>query len=326
MEFMQFHPTVLYIAGSTRHLLDRGPARRGGLSPRPQRRAVHARLPPAGRAGPARRRLAGDRRPDGQDPAPERLPRPLAPRPRPASASRFPGIDRLCRDFDLDITRDPIPVCPGAHYMIGGVTVDSHGRTTLPGLWAAGEVTSSGLHGANRLASNSLLEGLVYGARAAEDIVAELERAGPRPLEVPPISAPVAGDGHDRHRPRRPPRVAPRAHVAARWASPATPPGLTEAADQVDRWGRYILAARIRRPRRLDHAEHADRRPADDRRRRRARGVARRPLPPRLPPTRPRARITTSPSVRSDRRLPRPTDRRRRRGLSCRSPRPRGSK
>src|SRR5207302_8690986 len=76
---------------------------------------------------------------------------------------RFPGIDKVCRGFGLDITRDRIPVRPGAHYMIGGVTVDPHGRTTLPGLWAAGEVTSSGLHGANRLASNSLLEGLVFG-------------------------------------------------------------------------------------------------------------------------------------------------------------------
>ena len=65
-----------------------------------------------------------------------------------------------------DGTTDRIPVRPGAHYMIGGVTVDIDGRTTLPGLWAAGEVTSSGLHGANRLASNSLLEGLVYGAHA----------------------------------------------------------------------------------------------------------------------------------------------------------------
>ena len=59
---------------------------------------------------------------------------------------RFPGIDRLCRGFDLDFTCDPIPVRPGAHYMIGGVTVDVQGRTSLPGLWAAGEVTSSGLH------------------------------------------------------------------------------------------------------------------------------------------------------------------------------------
>src|SRR5205823_10445325 len=77
---------------------------------------------------------------------------------------RFPGIDRVCRGFGLDITRDRIPIRPGAHYMVGGVQVDTAGRTTVPGLWAAGEVTSSGLHGANRLASNSLLEGLVYGA------------------------------------------------------------------------------------------------------------------------------------------------------------------
>jgi L-aspartate oxidase len=80
---------------------------------------------------------------------------------------RFPGINRACRGFGLDITKDRIPVRPGAHYMMGGVTVDLEGRTTLPGLWAAGEVTSSGLHGANRLASNSLLEGLVYGASCA---------------------------------------------------------------------------------------------------------------------------------------------------------------
>jgi L-aspartate oxidase len=79
---------------------------------------------------------------------------------------RFPGIARSCAEFGIDITRDRIPVRPGAHYMIGGVTVDLNGRTTLPGLWGAGEVTSTGLHGANRLASNSLLEGLVYGARA----------------------------------------------------------------------------------------------------------------------------------------------------------------
>ena len=79
---------------------------------------------------------------------------------------RFPGINRVCRSFGLDITKDRVPVRPGAHYMVGGVTVDVNGRTKLPGLWAAGEVTSSGLHGANRLASNSLLEGLVYGAHA----------------------------------------------------------------------------------------------------------------------------------------------------------------
>jgi L-aspartate oxidase len=89
---------------------------------------------------------------------------------------RFPGIDRVCRGFGLDITRDQIPIRPGAHYMIGGVTVNAEGRTTMPGLWAAGEVTSSGLHGANRLASNSLLEGLVFGTACGRCAVAEAAR------------------------------------------------------------------------------------------------------------------------------------------------------
>jgi len=71
----------------------------------------------------------------------------------------------MCREFGLDLAQDLIPVRPGAHYMLGGVTVDMEGRTSVPGLWAAGEVTSSGLHGANRLASNSLLEGLFFGKR-----------------------------------------------------------------------------------------------------------------------------------------------------------------
>jgi len=79
---------------------------------------------------------------------------------------RFPHINRVCAEFGIDITSDLIPVRPGAHYMLGGVIVDTDARTSLPGLWAAGEVTSSGLHGANRLGSNSLLEGLVFGLRA----------------------------------------------------------------------------------------------------------------------------------------------------------------
>src|ERR671937_1122715 len=102
--------------------------------------------------------------------------------------TRFPGIGRVCRQFGLDITKDRVPVRPGAHYMIGGVTVDPRGRTSLPGLWAAGEVTSSGLHGANRLASNSLLEGLVYGAACGRG-AAEAAGKMPDKLVVQPLRA-----------------------------------------------------------------------------------------------------------------------------------------
>jgi L-aspartate oxidase len=73
----------------------------------------------------------------------------------------------MCAQIGLDLTRDPIPVGPAAHYIMGGVDTDEWGRTSLPGLYAAGEVACTGVHGANRLASNSLLEGLVFGARAA---------------------------------------------------------------------------------------------------------------------------------------------------------------
>jgi len=82
-------------------------------------------------------------------------------------AGRFPTIAAMCRQIGLDLARDPIPVGPAAHYIMGGVDTDEWGRTSLPGLYAAGEVACTGLHGANRLASNSLLEGLVFGARAA---------------------------------------------------------------------------------------------------------------------------------------------------------------
>lgn len=162
MEFMQFHPTVLYIAGSSRHLISEAVRGEGGYL-----RDCHGY------------RFMGD-----YDPAKELAPRDVVSRaitsqmaltkhpcvyldlshlPSSMIRERFPHIGQVCSDFGLDITKDRIPVRPGAHYMIGGVEIDSEGRTSLPGLWAAGEVTSSGLHGANRLASNSLLEGLVFG-------------------------------------------------------------------------------------------------------------------------------------------------------------------
>ena len=85
---------------------------------------------------------------------------------------RFPTVFALCRQHGLDPRVEPIPVVPAAHYHMGGVAVDAGGRTSLPGLWACGEVAATGAHGANRLASNSLLEALVFGARVAEDVAA----------------------------------------------------------------------------------------------------------------------------------------------------------
>ena len=165
MEFMQFHPTVLYIAGSSRSLITE--AVRG--------------------EGAYLLDINGERFMSEYD---ERLE--LAPRDVVSQAivtqmekthsanvflslkhldaehirKRFPGIRKAVAEFGFDITCDPIPVRPGAHYMIGGISIDRVGRTSLPGLWAAGEATCSGLHGANRLASNSLLEGLVFGLSA----------------------------------------------------------------------------------------------------------------------------------------------------------------
>ena len=97
---------------------------------------------------------------------------------------RFPKIFETCLRYGLDLTKDLLPVSPAVHYVMGGARSDTHGRTTLQGLYAAGEVACTGVHGANRLASNSLLEGLVFGARAAEAAIAH---------DLPPASVPEAG-------------------------------------------------------------------------------------------------------------------------------------
>jgi L-aspartate oxidase len=93
-------------------------------------------------------------------------------------ASRFPTVYAACRSTDIDPACQPIPVAPAAHYHMGGIATDHNGRTSLAGLWAVGECASTGLHGANRLASNSLLEALVFGARAAEDVRNSLMTSG----------------------------------------------------------------------------------------------------------------------------------------------------
>jgi L-aspartate oxidase len=110
---------------------------------------------------------------------------------------RFPGIAATCARFGLDIARDRLPVAPCAHFMMGGVKTGLWGRTSIPGLYAAGEVACNGVHGANRLASNSLLEGLVFGARAGEAILQDAagaagEAAGGRPDGRDPVPQDLA--------------------------------------------------------------------------------------------------------------------------------------
>ena len=115
--------------------------------------------------------------------------------------TRFPMIYSTCMDYNIDIASELVPVRPAAHYAMGGVRTDLDGKTSLPGLYAAGEVACTGVHGANRLASNSLLEGLVYGARAAQSMRETLGTRAKRAVSAVPAGCaakrkwPGSGDG-----------------------------------------------------------------------------------------------------------------------------------
>lgn len=165
LEFVQFHPTILYLAGAARHLISE--VTRG--------------------AGGKLRDRAGAAFMAGVHPDADLAPRDVVSRAIfrrmiqtgdthvfldltavPEAGARFPALARVCGIFGLDLQRRPIPVRPAVHYFVGGVAVDADGRSTLPGLWAAGECASNGFHGANRMGSNSLLEGIVQGRRAGQ--------------------------------------------------------------------------------------------------------------------------------------------------------------
>jgi L-aspartate oxidase len=176
MEFMQFHPTTLYLAGATRALISEA-VRGAGAKLRDRRgrafmKDYHAMAELAPRDIVSRSILRHML--DTHDTQVY-----LDARPLKGLRKHFPGLVRLCRKFGLDPSKDLIPVRPAAHYMIGGVRADEWGRTSIPNLFAAGECAAAGFHGANRLASNSLLECLVFGHRAGT--VAAQEAVAPVP-------------------------------------------------------------------------------------------------------------------------------------------------
>ena len=171
MEFIQFHPTALYLPSSPPFLLSEAMRGEGGQLRNNKGEVFMHRYHPMGALAPRdivsraiwvemaatkARHVYLDVTHLGAD----------------FVKRRFPTIYATCLRYDIDITEEWIPISPSAHYMMGGVWTDVNGATTVPGLFAAGEVACSGVHGANRLASNSLLEGLVFGARAAEAAVA----------------------------------------------------------------------------------------------------------------------------------------------------------
>jgi len=174
MEMIQFHPTTLYVAGAARELITEAVRGDGAYLVNRDGRRFMLDYDPRGELAPrdiVSRAIAAEMKRthsacvylDVRHFAPGHF------------ATRFPNLNQLCHNFDIDPQRDLIPVRPSAHYAVGGVVIDDNGRTNLPGLLACGEVTSSGLHGANRLASNSLLEGLFFGRRAGR---LAAERAG----------------------------------------------------------------------------------------------------------------------------------------------------
>ncbi|MBE3123749.1 MAG: FAD-binding protein, partial [Planctomycetes bacterium] len=172
MEFIQFHPTTLYIAGASRHLISEIVRGEGGRLVDKHGKPFMDQYHPMADLAPrdvVSRAIMDHMRKTGATNVFLDLTH-LGPDVR----KMFPGIAKACAQFDIDIARNRIPVRPSAHYMVGGVRVDAAGRTSLENLYACGEVSSTWLHGANRLGSNSLLEGVVYGRLAGRDILESL--------------------------------------------------------------------------------------------------------------------------------------------------------
>jgi L-aspartate oxidase len=180
MEFYQFHPTAFALPGAPRFLMSEALRGEGAYLVNAASERFMERYHPLLELAP-RDVVARAITREGMD-GPVYLDMRHVKKDLQA---RFPGISRFLAKYHLELRRDLIPVRPAAHYLMGGVQTDVDGRTTLPGLYAAGEVACTGVHGANRLASNSLLEGLVFGALAAEAMIADAPTAQEGSTAVP---------------------------------------------------------------------------------------------------------------------------------------------
>jgi L-aspartate oxidase len=191
MEFYQFHPTAFSVAGAPRFLLSEALRGEGAflVNAKGERfmERYHPLLELASRDVVARAITR-----EGMNGSVYLDMRHVAASPNAMDLkARFPGISKFLAGYGMELRRDLVPVRPAAHYLMGGVRTDVHGRTSLPGLYGAGEAACTGVHGANRLASNSLLEGLVFGALAAETMIAEVPARAVNSTAVPEAAARV---------------------------------------------------------------------------------------------------------------------------------------
>jgi len=171
IEFYQFHPTALRVPGAPTFLISEAVRGEGATLRNGSGEAFMSRYHPLGDLAPrdvVARALVAEMRGEGAG----SVALDCTGLKSVDLAARFPAIFAFCQGVGIDMRRDPIPVSPAAHYLMGGVRTDVEGRTTLPGLYACGEVACTGVHGANRLASNSLMETIVFGKRVVEHIAA----------------------------------------------------------------------------------------------------------------------------------------------------------